>query len=293
MMGIAFGANRAQKIGDVLVSESIRSYESLRLGEEIIDRGGSAPASTLLSNRFRNAGDWEFKLSLRGRKGVKEWTPKIIHGEILSGEKLFDNAELKAQLMKKFPNAKGGEMEGLGIHSACTGKVNNWILVKAVCDYGDGRKKYRKERNQKVAVESAINLCEHVFNFPYAFMDINLHSIKENSVQECATIELENEPTKEEVEKEILTEMENEAAPQKVDQVVTIQKIVHTYLSLNDAEKIRISKKLGVFDYGLTKLYPHVRDKEIFQRLKKNNLLGTMWKELETLIPSVTNLQHK
>jgi nucleoside phosphorylase len=73
--------------------------------------------------------------------------PLVHHaGLMLSGEKLVDHPALRQLLLDNEPEAIGGEMEGSGIYvSANTGKVD-WILVKAMCDWGDGKKKSSWQR---------------------------------------------------------------------------------------------------------------------------------------------------
>jgi nucleoside phosphorylase len=65
-------------------------------------------------------------------------------------------------------------MEGAGVYAACDGKSVEWILVKGICDFADGNKNENKESHQKKAIQSAVNLCEHVFKNEYAFDDIGV-----------------------------------------------------------------------------------------------------------------------
>jgi nucleoside phosphorylase len=169
MVGIAFGMNSSkQKIGDILVSDQIIAYESQRVSENNIDfRGKSGDASSLLINHFNNVMNWEYKMDGKRK-------PNIIVGAILSGEKLVDNEAYRNILLEKYPNAKGGEMEGAGVYAACDGKSVEWILVKGICDFADGNKNENKESHQKKAIQSAVNLCEHVFKNEYAFDDIGV-----------------------------------------------------------------------------------------------------------------------
>lgn len=282
MMGIAFGVGGKQKIGDVLVSESMMPYEIQRVGKtDTILRGVPGTACTLLVNRFKNTTDWGYRIRTR--------TPAIIPGEILSGEKLVDNPEFKALLLSKYPSAKGGEMEGFGLHAACDGRVKHWILVKAICDFADGNKKKRKIHNQKVATDSAINLCIHVFNSPYAFKDLKLFPVQINSaLPDSSVMQIVNIPSTLDVESQILIEMKENPRSQSKDLPNNIQRLVRTYLSLDDQEKIRIAKSIGVFDESFYSLYPHIRDKQIFALAKEKNLLDAMWYELSLLIPFFT-----
>ena len=159
MVGIAFGRDsEKQRICDVLISETISSYESMRVGAtEIIPRGSKERAGQVLLDRFRNISDWKFP----------DPKPEIRIGELLSGDKLVDDQSFKEQLFGLFPNAIGGEMEGAGVLAAALrARVPEWIVVKAICDWGDGNK---NKDFQKDAAKAAVSLCHAVFSKEYAF----------------------------------------------------------------------------------------------------------------------------
>lgn len=186
MIGIAFGVNEnKQKIGDVLVSESVRPYNIRRVGEkDTICRGVEAPASQLLLNRFKSfVSTWEHIID----SGLKS---NLIFGRILSGEELVDNIEYRNKLLLELPDSDGGEMEGAGLYAACGNKID-WILVKGICDFADGKKGVNKKQNQKMAVEAALSVCSELFNSFYAFQDINIqpvNNIADNSLLDNLTI---------------------------------------------------------------------------------------------------------
>ncbi|CCH53360.1 hypothetical protein BN8_02452 [Fibrisoma limi BUZ 3] len=168
MVGIAFGTNKKeQQIGDVLVSEVILPYEFKRVGEKYdIQRSGHAYASQILVNRFKSNFDWEYNLPNGKKADLKV-------GDILSGDKLIDNKSFRDNLVKSFPTAKGGEMEGAGLFSAANSKAE-WILIKGICDFADGRKSTNKKENQAIAIEAAISASMILFNSPYAFDGIGI-----------------------------------------------------------------------------------------------------------------------
>lgn len=176
MIGIAFGIDEIkQNIGDVLISETIIPYNSKRVGEEKnIQRGMEKPASTLLLNRLKNVSTWEYLLE----DGVKA---KSIFTKILSGEELIDNKSRRDELVSIYPEAKGGEMEGVGVSSACDG-IADWILIKGICDFADGQKSKEKKKRQYIAIESALSLCMELFNSDTAFKDKGIIPYSENGI---------------------------------------------------------------------------------------------------------------
>lgn len=173
MVGIAFGVDEEkQKIGDVLVAESIIPYNVKRVGEtKTIQRGMEAPSSQILLNRFKSIiGTWEHFTS-EDKKAQLSFT------RILSGEELVDNLEYRNNLTSEFPDSKGGEMEGAGLYSACGNKID-CILVKGICDFADGKKGKNKRQNQQIAIEAAISVCSEVLSSPFAFKELNISPIE-------------------------------------------------------------------------------------------------------------------
>ena len=156
MVGIAFGKDaEKQMIGGVLISERVICYEPERLGkQETQARGAMFNAGSVLLNRFKNVGGWRFE-NPHGAPCSHQV------GAVLSGEKLLDNAQRKASLFSKHPTAIGGEMEGAGFASAAERKKREWIIVKAICDWGDGTK---QKDHQAFAAAASVDLLAHVLN---------------------------------------------------------------------------------------------------------------------------------
>jgi nucleoside phosphorylase len=169
MVGIAFGIDpEKQNIGDVLVAKSVIPYNVKRVGEtKTINRGIEAQSSQILLNRFKSIIiTWEHLLT-------HDIKAKLLFTRILSGEELVDNLEHRNKLIAEFPDSEGGEMEGVGLYSACGDKID-WILVKGICDFADGKKGINKKANQQIAVESALSACSEIFTSPSAFKDIGI-----------------------------------------------------------------------------------------------------------------------
>jgi nucleoside phosphorylase len=155
-VGMAFGGYTDKlKIGDVLVSTHVIPYEPSRIQSSgNIPRGGEHDAGTLLLNRFLEARGWTFQRD-------DGYACQVRDGRILSGEKLVDSLEFKSELFATYPEAIGGEMEASGVYAASERwHISEWIIVKAVCDWGDGTK---HKAHQPLAATAAIALVEHVF----------------------------------------------------------------------------------------------------------------------------------
>jgi nucleoside phosphorylase len=171
MIGIAFGIdNEEQKIGDVLVANSIIPYDFKKISpEKSTVRAHAVPTSTLLINKFKNARGWEHHLD--SGKASKIIAP------VFSGEELINSIVRRNELKAFNEQAKGGEMEGAGLYAAANGQTE-WILVKGICDFADGNKDLNKDKNQEIAMFSATSLCLEVFSSFEAFRSIGLNPYK-------------------------------------------------------------------------------------------------------------------
>jgi tetratricopeptide (TPR) repeat protein/nucleoside phosphorylase len=163
-VGIAFGIDPdRQRIGDVLVSKTVGSYEPQRVQDDlIISRGVVAESGLHLFNRFINVHGWSFQ---RPDGSLVE----LRAGQILSGDKLVDSLNFKQRLLERYPEAIGGEMEGAGLYAAAERAKIEWIIVKGICDWADGNK---DKQYQRFAAAAAISLVEHVLNDANAISDL-------------------------------------------------------------------------------------------------------------------------
>jgi nucleoside phosphorylase len=152
MPGIAFGLKKDKhQLCDVLLSKQMMAYDLKRVTEKedgsvtITPRGDRTSASPRLHDRF-----WG---------GSRDWKVAKVHdGLILSGDTLVDSANFKEGLLKLEPEAIGGEMEGAGLYVAALKGHIDWIIVKAICDWGENKDK----KHQKPAAENAVGLVFHV-----------------------------------------------------------------------------------------------------------------------------------
>lgn len=135
MGGVAFGSNmEKQQIGEILVSKQIWYYERAKLNDGgNIDRGDKIPASAWLLRLFRSS-ELEYKKS------------RIHFGLIASGEKLVNSSEMMSNLREREPELIGGDMEAAGLASVCEEKKVDWIVAKAICDWGMDKDNSEQDR---------------------------------------------------------------------------------------------------------------------------------------------------
>ena len=166
--GIEDGTGKKQTIGDVLVSRTVTDYESGKIhdGEMIHDLSGYEAGECLKAVVHNYQAGWKYPLQYAERNAY------CIMGDILSGDKFVDDIHFKTTLVKQYPWAAGGEMEGRGIHGACRSRnLNEWIIVKGICDWADGNAANNdmKKENQQLAAGAAVSLLAYVFADPKAF----------------------------------------------------------------------------------------------------------------------------
>ncbi len=158
-LGVAFGAHPSkQTIADVLISDQIIAYEPQRISRAIIPRGPQPSSGPTLFNRFRDASDWRFARP----DGT---TVERREGAVLSGEKLVANRTFVEELLTRYPQAIGGEMEGFGVFGSADRAKREWIVVKAICDWGDLAK---GDKHQPLAAAAAASLVKHVLSDRHA-----------------------------------------------------------------------------------------------------------------------------
>lgn len=162
LLGIAFGVDRQkQRMGDVLVANSIIDYGYVKTGAQKVSyRGEAISCGEILSERFRTYRvDW--KLDAGGRR------VRVFQGLVLSADNLLNNLAARNKLVKAFPQAQGGEMEGRGAYAVAKQTKAEMILVKAICDWADGHK---NDRAQPFAAYAAASLAAHVLGKPGALV---------------------------------------------------------------------------------------------------------------------------
>lgn len=190
MVGIAFGMydednpERKQHIGDLLIAKEVIPYEYQKVQPNGIEFKAE---HQVVDQQILDA----FKIV------SADWNEKNLYDEetdfeictLLSGEKLVNNKEYRDELKAKFTTSRGGEMEGAGVASACVSSRLPWIVMKSICDFGDGNKQKHKHARQACAARLAAEACRRVLTkersldylcgnekscFYYQYVDITL-----------------------------------------------------------------------------------------------------------------------
>ena len=140
-VGICYGMDKDKtSSGDVIVSSFISDCTSLRIGEtntgeySFTRRGNEYPVGHNLLQVFGTP--YGYSYIQDGREFRAHCAP------IIARPDLVDNSEYKKKLKELRSDALGGEMEGAGIMAAIQKVFNGAqaIVIKAICDWGDGKK---------------------------------------------------------------------------------------------------------------------------------------------------------
>jgi len=160
-VGVACGVDKKKvKMCDVLVSSKVSNYDKGRAQDGgFKSRGEIINASPYLKELFTQPIRWP-KGALKERlKNSNMPIPEVKHGVILSGPYLIDDSKLKQQLVKDYATeAIGIEMEGAYLFAATQLSNTNTIIVKAVCDYGDGKKSKEYQPTAALIAADFVNM---------------------------------------------------------------------------------------------------------------------------------------
>ena len=145
-VGVACGVKKKNNMLDVLVSKTVTFYGFARHGtkkgkpEKISRETANLPTSEFLLQHFNNPPEWPTKNSKTAARLTTK-KPKKRIGLLLSGSSLVDDKEFKEELLNNFAKeAIGIEMEGAGLYHDYRSHNYEILIVKAVCDFGDGSK---------------------------------------------------------------------------------------------------------------------------------------------------------
>ena len=164
-VGVACGIEKRAQMCDVLVSSKIVSYNRARAQEgRYVPRGETIDASSYLFTLFTQNVKWPNNSIKDHLKSGNMHIPKVKPGVILSGPFLIDDPKIKEQFIEDFAReAVGIEMEGCYLFGAAKRTTTHLIIVKAVCDFGDGKK---SKEYQPTAALLAADLIKYSFSNP-------------------------------------------------------------------------------------------------------------------------------
>ena len=159
MRWASLGADREkQKIGDILVADPLvdADYEKRSIPDGDTPRGDSFAQSAALRSIL---GMCEVTRSNVSPKP----DGKLRVGRVLSLPTLIDDINERNRLLTAYPGSIGGEMEGRGMVSAAFNRKCDWLLIKAICDWGYDKNAVpgQKDRDQQIAARNAADFARY------------------------------------------------------------------------------------------------------------------------------------
>jgi len=146
--GVAGAVDRSLRIGDVVVARDLYQHDLDAspifppLHIPLLDAAAIA-ASEGLSGRLLAAARAYVAEDLRADvpAGVmREFgitSPRVVHGDIASGDQFFSSAEQLAQLRRRVPTAAAVEMEGAAVAQVCHEHGVEFAVVRTISDAAD------------------------------------------------------------------------------------------------------------------------------------------------------------
>ncbi|XP_044174660.1 5'-methylthioadenosine/S-adenosylhomocysteine nucleosidase-like isoform X2 [Acropora millepora] len=149
------------KFGDVIISSKLATYAPTKVTRDgIIERGVQVPASPLLSGILRYA-DYGWKAPLKNSKDLEVKVHK--DGLLLSGPEVVSSDKRRMELIKRYPDAIGVEMEGEGLYAAAHDLSIEWVVIKGVSDFA-GDNKSASDHWRPLSILMAASLVAHILS---------------------------------------------------------------------------------------------------------------------------------
>ena len=140
-IGICFGMDPTKvNLGDVIVSRNIKDLSTFRLeSDDLESRKFDILVGDRLSGIFSDR-THGFKKKHSDEENAEE--VRVHDGPIVCSPVLVNDEGFKKKLISKYPDLLAGEMEGAGIHFAAKRDDcrPEFIVIKSVADWGDGKK---------------------------------------------------------------------------------------------------------------------------------------------------------
>ena len=140
-VGIACGIKKKVQLCDVLVSSEVIIYDKqVDKHQEHMPEGKIITVSSQLLKLFTRPVQWPNYAMKKYLKDQRQRIPDVKSGMIFSGLYPVDNPAMTKTLVKKFAEVGIGiEMDGAYLFTENQQTTVNFIIIKAVSDFGDGK----------------------------------------------------------------------------------------------------------------------------------------------------------
>ena len=155
-VGVTRGIKGVVKLCDVLVSSKVVNFDISRVKEE--PNAEAVVISPQLSKLFAQPIQWPNDEIKKRLSGSGEKIPDVKSGAILNGPQLVDDQTIQ-KLVETFAHEVIGVEIGGHPFSVNQGSTANTIIVKAVCDFGDGNNIEKYEPTAALLAADLVHEC--------------------------------------------------------------------------------------------------------------------------------------
>ena len=156
-VGVTCGIKGVAKICDVLVSSQVVNYDTSRDKEEAYSPNGEAIIiSSQLKKLFTQPIQWPNDAIKKRLSDNGEHIPDVKSGVILSWLHLVDDQTIQMSVTHE---AIGIEMGGPDLFAVNQETTANTIIVKAVCDFGDGKNVEKYQPTAALLAADLVHEC--------------------------------------------------------------------------------------------------------------------------------------
>jgi nucleoside phosphorylase len=148
LCGVCWGNPALTAVGDVLVASTLTS-----VNRTVAEQSGE---TIVQPKTFETEFPEELVCTLKCADVV---APALM----LSEEQLYKGTKARDELLKQYPNAHGGEMEGFVVAPTCENRSVPWLIIKSVSDFGGDD--FERSTQAAVAMRSAevfVKCLEHI-----------------------------------------------------------------------------------------------------------------------------------
>ena len=164
-VGVACGVKRKAQILDVLLSSKVINYNYDITVKACSPKGEAISVSSSVVKLFAQPVQWPSDTTKNYLAANRQQIPNVKSGVILSGPFVVNDPAINKLVKNLAVEAIGIEMDGANLFAKNQEATVNTIIVKAVCDFGDGKS---IKANQLTAALLAANLIRSGLSHPQA-----------------------------------------------------------------------------------------------------------------------------
>ena len=138
-VGVAYGIKKKAQLCDVLVSSKILNYDYDITVKKYLPKGEATALSTPVVKLFTQRVQWPNDAVKKHLEVNRQQIPNVKSGVIMSGPHVVNDPAIIGLVRNFADGVIGIEIGGANVFAKRQHFTINTIIVKAVCDFGDGK----------------------------------------------------------------------------------------------------------------------------------------------------------